>query len=207
MKTAVLDYDAGNLRSVESALRKSGADYYIVRKPEELASADNLIFPGVGEAKASMDVLLSRGLDEAIAQFAASGKPLLGICIGCQVALEYSEESDTKCLGIMPGKVFRFPDKKDFKVPHMGWNTVSHNGKGVFKGIADGSSFYFVHSYYPQVAQPQYALGETDYIVRFTCAFGRDNMVFTQFHPEKSGPNGLKFLSNFLALAKEGRIC
>jgi glutamine amidotransferase len=207
MKTAVLDYEGGNLRSVESALKCTGVDYFITRDVKKILESDALVFPGVGEARSAMDVLNSTGLGEAVVKFSQCGKPLLGICIGCQVALSHTEERDTDTLGLMEGFVKKFPHKPGFKVPQMGWNQVVHTGSKLFEGLEKDASFYFVHSYYPLVSDLKYALSMTDYIIDFTSSFGKDNMVFTQFHPEKSGPNGLKFLSNFFNLARKGKVC
>lgn len=196
--TGVVDYGAGNLRSVERALACIGAAYFTSDRPQELARADRLVFPGVGEARAAMEVLAARGLDEAIAAFVRSGRPLLGICIGAQVVLDASEERETPCLGLVAGKAVRFRTSPDLKVPHIGWNQVRQvAAHPLFAGIPDGACFYFVHSYYPRLADPGLAIGETDYGVRFASAFARGNLVAVQFHPEKSGSHGLRLLSNF----------
>ncbi|MEM5948354.1 imidazole glycerol phosphate synthase subunit HisH [Spirochaetia bacterium 38H-sp] len=197
----VVDYEAGNLKSVETALRELGVSYIISSEPETVLSAPRVIFPGVGEAGAAMNVLNKTGLDEALKSFFSSGKPFLGICIGCQLVLEHSEESDTDTLGIVPGRVVAFDSKMGLKVPHMGWNTVSRIAEHkIWDGIPSGSSFYFVHSFYPVPDVSVDALGKTDYGVSFTSAFCKDNLIAVQFHPEKSGPYGLKLLSNFFSL-------
>jgi len=197
----VVDYEAGNLKSVELALRHLGADFYVSKDPEKLITADRMIFPGVGEAFASMAVLGKTGLGDAVKEFAASGKPLLGICVGCQILFDFSEERNTDCLGIIPGKILEFSADMGLKVPHMGWNQVSHLGRHpVFNGIADDSSFYFVHSYYPHPEADGLEIGRTEYGIEFTSAVARDNVVATQFHPEKSGEIGLKLLGNFISL-------
>lgn len=194
----VVDYGAGNLRSVERALAHVGAAFFTTAKPEDLSRADRLVFPGVGEARAAMDVLRERGLDEAIVAFARSGRPLLGICIGAQVVLDRSEERDTPCLGLIAGEAVRFRTTAELKVPHIGWNQVRQTRPHpIFAGIPDRACFYFVHSYYPRVADAGLALGETDYGGPFTAAFARDNVVAVQFHPEKSGRQGLRLLANF----------
>ena len=201
MKIGVVDYEAGNLRSVETALFHLGADYTVSGNPETVLGSDRIIFPGVGEARAAMETLRSRGLDEALVEFAARGKLLLGICIGCQIALEHSEERDTKCLGLVPGRVKKFDAGKGYKVPHMGWNEVFRNRKDpLFDGIPQGSSFYFVHSYYPEAADAEYELCYTEYINRFSSCIRKDNVYAVQFHPEKSGIFGLRLLENFLGL-------
>lgn len=198
MKIGVVDYDAGNLRSVETALRYLGADFFISSRAEEILAADKIIFPGVGEARAAMDNLKKSSMDEALREAAGKGTPLLGICIGCQIILDHSEESDTDCLSLIPGKVIRF--QGDFKIPHMGWNQVlPRNPHPLFAGIPDDTSFYFVHSYYPQ-ADPEFVIAHTEYHVAFSSALQKENVLAVQFHPEKSGEYGLLLLNNFLKL-------
>jgi imidazole glycerol-phosphate synthase subunit HisH len=198
--TAVIDYGAGNLKSVENALRHLGARYLVTSKPAELAEAEGLIFPGVGEAAASMAELKRTGLDQALRDFLASGRKILGICIGCQVIFERSEERDTECLGIFPGIVRRFRSQSGLKIPHMGWNTVHFTrAHPVFQGIPQDSSFYFVHSYYPAPADPALIAARTDYGTPFASCVATRNFVAFQFHLEKSGPLGLMLLDNFLA--------
>lgn len=195
----VIDYGAGNLRSVETALRHLGAEFFVTPVPENLDRAGRLIFPGVGEAASAMKVLKSTGLGDAISRFFESGKPLLGICLGCQIVLEKSEERNTTCLGLVPGEVKKFPGGMGLKIPHMGWNTVTPtDDHPLWKGIHRGSSFYFVHSYYPENVGGDFVMAETEYGLSFSSAIRRDNLVATQFHPEKSGEVGLKLLSNFL---------
>jgi glutamine amidotransferase len=197
---AVVDYGAGNLKSVQRALSHVGAGFYTTDRPEDLGRGERLVFPGVGEARAAMDVLARKGLDEAIVEFVATGRPVLGICIGAQVVLERSEERNTPCLALVPGEAVRFRLPSELKVPHMGWNHVEHRGRHpLFSGIPEASCFYFVHSYYPRVADASCTVGETDYGLRFTSAFARESLVAVQFHPEKSGAKGLKLLANFLA--------
>jgi len=199
--TGVVDYQAGNLRSVETALRHLGADFIVSGSPEVLMQAEKLIFPGVGEARASMDVLRSTGLGDLILEFAASGKLLLGICIGAQILLQRSEEGDTECLGAIKGTVRRFPSDSGLKVPHMGWNQVTPLIKHpLFNGIPDETSFYFVHSYYPEVKESGNALCKTDYGITFTSGIYKENVMAVQFHPEKSGEPGLRLLNNFLEM-------
>ena len=198
--TVVLDYGAGNLKSVENALRFLGARYRVTSRPAELQDAEGLIFPGVGEAAASMAVLKRTGLDQGLRDFLLSGRKILGICIGCQVIFDRSEERDTGCLGLIPGTVRRFPRDLGVKVPHMGWNTVHFTREHpVFSGIPQDSSFYFVHSYYPEPAEDAVVAGRTDYGLSFASCIAWRNLVAFQFHLEKSGPLGLKLLSNFLS--------
>lgn len=195
----VVDYEAGNLKSVELALKHLGADFYISKDPKKLVNADRMIFPGVGEALSSMKVLERTGLGDAVKEFSASGKPLLGICVGCQILFDFSEERNTDCLGVFPGKILEFKADMGHKVPHMGWNQVNHRGRHeIFNGIAEDSCFYFVHSYYPSPALAELEIGRTEYGIEFTSAVARDNVVATQFHPEKSGEIGLKLLGNFI---------
>ncbi len=198
MKVGVVDYSAGNLRSVELALEHLSVNYVVSGDPGVLENMDRLVFPGVGEARSAMDVLKSLALDELILNFVRSGKPLLGICLGCQILMSASEERDTVCLDVFPGKVRRFPNRRGLKVPHMGWNQVYHrNRHPLFEGIPDGASFYFVHSYYVDPDNPDIEITDTEYGERFTSGLARDNVVAFQFHPEKSGKYGLKLLSNF----------
>ena len=194
----IVDYDAGNLTSVETALKEIDAEYRIGRYPEDLQGVDKLIFPGVGEASSAMSTLKQRGLDTFIKNFASSGKPLLAICIGYQILLDSSEEGDAECLGIIPGKVKLFPDNEGFKVPHMGWNQIRVTREHpLFNGIPEGASFYFVHSYYTSPAETENILTYTDYGITFASAASMGNITATQFHPEKSGPYGLRILENF----------
>jgi glutamine amidotransferase len=203
VRVAVIDYQAGNLRSVETALRHLGAEFRVTARPQEALEAERLLVPGVGEARAAMQVLDPAGLGQAVREFAASGRPVLGICLGAQVIFERSEERNTPCLGILPGEVRRFPPslrQAGLKVPHMGWNRVFQRGSGhpLLAGVPDGSWFYFVHSYYPQPAAPELVLAECEYGLRFAAGVGRGNLAAFQFHPEKSGAPGLRLLANFL---------
>lgn len=198
MTIGLIDYAAGNRTSVERALHFLGIEFRVAATPADLEGADKIIFPGVGEARAAMEVLIERELDRALEDAAAAGVPLLGICIGCQVALDRSEESDTECLGLIPGESKRFPRRRGLKVPQIGWNQVAHEGRHpIFTDIPDGSSFYFDHSYYPVLEDPRLEIGATEYGVTFSSAFARENVVAVQFHPEKSGRFGLKLLENF----------
>jgi glutamine amidotransferase len=199
----VVDYGAGNLSSVACAVRHLGWEPRITRDPEEVAAAARVIFPGVGAAGASMEHLRTLGLDRALRRVLERGRPVLGICIGCQVIFERSEEDGgVECLGVLRGNVarFRFAPGESQKVPHMGWNEVRFRGDHpVFRGIRPGSQFYFVHSYYPVPADPSVILGSADYgSVEFTAAVARGNLAAVQFHTEKSGPCGLRVLENFL---------
>jgi len=199
---AILDYNAGNLTSVQWALREVGVDSVITADPAVVSKADRLIFPGVGAAGAAMRGLAERKLDGVVKQFIASGKPYLGICIGCQVLLEKSDEDGgISCLGLFPGKVLRFQNTPGVKVPHMGWNQVRFARQHpVLEGIPEGAEFYFVHSYYPEPAEYKVVLAKTEYGgTDFSSMLARDNVVACQFHAEKSGPHGLRLLKNFCA--------
>jgi imidazole glycerol-phosphate synthase subunit HisH len=199
LKIGIVDYDAGNLKSVETALDFLGGSYFVSSDPDKLINSDKLIFPGVGEAKASMTILRSKGLDSLLADFYKKGNPLFGICLGCQIILDRSEESRTKCLGLIPGISKEFSHNMNLKIPHMGWNQVNPvKNHYIFNEIPDNSSFYFVHSYYPEPLSKDSTIAETEYGISFTSAFSVDNLVAVQFHPEKSGPFGLKMLSNFI---------
>jgi glutamine amidotransferase len=196
---AVLDYGAGNIKSVENALTHLGAEFFVTTDPKELLGASSMIFPGDGEATATMSVLSKTGLGEAVKSFFRSGKKLLGICIGCQVIFDRSEERDTPCLGIVEGIVSRFPRKAGLKVPHMGWNQVRFlQDHALLRNVPQGASFYFVHSYYPVPGAAAAVFAETEYDIVFPSAIVKDNLVAFQFHPEKSGPVGLRLLANYL---------
>jgi glutamine amidotransferase len=195
-----VDYEAGNLRSVELALLHLDIEYVVSKYPDELADVDRLVFPGVGEARSAMDVLERTGMARFLVDFAQSGRPLLGICLGFQILMTESEERETRCLDIFPGKVKLFERKPGLKIPHMGWNQAWHkNRHPVFKGIPDGASFYFVHSYYVETASNDIEIVTTDYGIDFTSGAARENVIAFQFHPEKSGKYGLRLLENFFA--------
>ena len=201
MKVGVVDYNAGNLRSVELALKFLSIDYVTSADPALLYTVDKLIFPGVGEARSAMEILSSSGLGDLILDFHKSGKPLLGICLGCQILMTASEERNTECLDVFPGTVRRFASGRGLKVPHMGWNQVYHRGRHpIFEGIPDGASFYFVHSYFVDPDTTEIEIADTDYGIRFTSGVAAGNVTAFQFHPEKSGKYGLKLLSNFLKM-------
>ncbi len=200
MSVAILDYDAGNLRSVETAFTHIGAEHSVIRDPEDVVTAERLVVPGVGDARAAMETLRSRGLDTAIHEFVRTGRPLLGICLGSQIVLDRSEENDAACLGLIPGETVAIPPGPGRKIPHMGWNTVQLlQDHAIFSGIDGGSSFYFVHSYVPRPADPEQVLAICEYGETFAAVVGRDNVVASQFHPEKSARTGLRMLSNFLS--------
>lgn len=192
----IIDYNAGNLRSVQNALQNLGASYIVTSSPTVLAKASKVIFPGVGAAGAAMTVLRKFNLDIAIKALTV---PTLGICLGMQLLFEKCDEDNTQAIGIFQGTVARFDEKKGIKVPHMGWNRVKTVGKSpLLKGITDESSFYFVHSYAAPVTDD--TIGITLYGRPFAAAVQKKNFYGTQFHPEKSGENGMSLLRNFLAL-------
>jgi glutamine amidotransferase len=200
--TAIVDYGAGNLTSVKLAFSTLEADAEITSSPERIRSAERVVFPGVGAAGSAMTTLRELGLVDTLRAVVDSGTPFLGICLGTQIVFESSEEDEgTDCIGIIPGTVRRFQPTSPYdKIPQMGWNAVSQvTAHPVFEGIADESEFYFVHSYYPDPAQPELVIGRTDYAgTAFASVTARDNLVATQFHPEKSGRVGLQLLRNFI---------
>lgn len=199
MRIAIIDYEAGNLTSVQRALRHLGIDAEVTPDPEAVAAADRVIFPGVGAAGSCMGTLRRSGLGQALSDVVRRGRPVLGICVGMQLLFEHSaEDGGTPCLGILPGTVVRFPKgDRQIKVPHMGWNSVEHDGDALFAGIDSGSRFYFVHSYYCAPASSVRVSAKSEHGLRFACAVRQDNLAAVQFHPEKSGEIGLRMLANF----------
>lgn len=196
MKVAVVKYNAGNIRSVDYALKRLGVEAVITADKEELQSADKVIFPGVGEAETTMNHLKATGLDELIKNLR---QPVFGICLGMQLMCRYSEEGEVDCLNIFDVDVKRFvPQKHEDKVPHMGWNTIGKTNSKLFEGFTEEEFVYFVHSFYVPVNE--YTAAVTDYIQPFSAALHKDNYYATQFHPEKSGGVGERILRNFLEL-------
>lgn len=207
MTIAVIDYEMGNLRSVQKALEHVGADAVVTRDPEVIMGAAAAVLPGVGAFGACMDNLKRHGLVEPVKIFAASGRPFLGICVGMQILFEESEEYGPVCgLGILPGKIVRFtadPEGKR-KVPQMGWNALTIRKRAPhLAGVKDGAQVYFVHSYYPVPADESVVATTTEYGVTFASSVWADNVFATQFHPEKSQAVGLTILANFAGLAGE----
>jgi glutamine amidotransferase len=192
---AIIDYDTGNLRSVENALGRLGAEYVVTADHETIRRAERVVLPGVGEASSAMAKLRARRLDTLIPTLT---QPVLGICIGLQLMCLASEENDTECMGIFDAHVRRFVPSPTLKVPHMGWNRIEKLQGGLFAGIDEGSSVYYVHSYAPELCRQ--TIATTDYGGAFSAAIGRDNFFGTQFHPEKSGAIGQQILKNFLEL-------
>jgi glutamine amidotransferase len=204
----IVDYDGGNLRSVKRACDAIGAESLFTRDPEQVARADKLIVPGVGNAKSAMATLEQSGLSQAIARAFKRGVPILGICVGAQLILDRSEEGDVACLGFISGNTrkLRPPAEARLKIPHMGWNEVRvEQPHPLLTGIHAGDEFYFVHSYFPDPDDKSAVYATSEHGVRFSCAVGRDNLFATQFHPEKSGQVGLALLERFAAW--NGALC
>lgn len=199
---AIVDYDAGNIKSVEKALQYLSEEPVVTRDQELLLKADKVIVPGVGAFGDAMQKMHQYGLVEVLRTIAEKGTPLLGICLGLQLFFESSEETEgVRGLSVLHGKIVRIPDKEGYKIPHMGWNSISVNpASRLLKGIEDGSYVYFVHSYYLQAAHEEDVAAKTEYVVNIHAAAERRNVFATQFHPEKSGEVGLKILKNFIEL-------
>lgn len=196
MKVAIIKYNAGNVCSVDYALRRLGVEPLITADEAELRSADKIIFPGVGEAETTMCFLQGNGMDQLIKELR---QPLLGICLGMQLMCRHSEEGNVDCLGIFDVDVKRFvPRRHEDKIPHMGWNTITQTDSELFRGFTREEFVYFVHSFYVPVNDC--TIAQTDYIHPFSAALHKDNYYATQFHPEKSGSVGERILQNFLDL-------
>ena len=198
---AIIDYGAGNLRSVTNAIRRLGHQPKITNVSDEILGAQAVILPGVGAAADTMVNLQSLGLVSPIRRFIAGGRPFLGVCIGLQILFNGTEEGGWhECLDIIPGLVRKLPAK--LKIPHMGWNQVKQKiSHPIFEGIPDEANFYFVHSYYVDPEDNSMIVGETEYGVNLCSVLARGNLVATQFHPEKSGEFGLKLYNNFIKMA------
>ena len=195
----IVDYDAGNLRSVQRACDEVGLTATISDDPKTIRRADRIIFPGVGAAGSAMRSIRKSGVDVALRGAFQDGVPILGICLGLQISLEFSEEDNQTTLGFLPGNVCRFQlDAPDLKIPHMGWNEVEVRRRHpLLEGIEKGDEFYFVHSFFPMPRNPATVYALTQYESEFCCAAGLDNFFGTQFHPEKSGRVGLGLLGRF----------
>lgn len=218
---AILDYKAGNQTSVLRAFESLGIEAQITDNNETLLSADGVIFPGVGAASQAMERLKSMGQDFLLAQIVAKKIPLLGICLGCQILLDFSEEGDTKTLGIIEGKCRKFPYtwqediatgegdfiQENIRIPHMGWNSIEIEQESILlKGIKSGDIVYFVHSYYPDPKEKSMVIASSTYGEKFCAMFGQDGLWAIQFHPEKSGKVGLQILKNFYEYACNNKI-
>ncbi len=195
----IIEYRAGNIRSVERACAEIGVRAEISNDPRKTLGAESIIFPGVGAAPSAMAVLREAGLDTALRQAFRDGVPILGICLGAQIVLDRSEEGDQECLGLIPGATVRFrPPDRSLKVPHMGWNEVTATQPHpLLDGLREGDEFYFIHSYYPRPASDENVYAVTEHGGVFCAALGAGNLFATQFHPEKSGRLGLKLLERF----------
>ena len=207
----IVDYNAGNITSVERALKNLGIDYILSKKPEELSDCDKLIFPGVGDAAYAMTQLKETGFDVFLKNWVKTEKPLLGICLGSQIIFDFSEEGNTQCLGLIKGKIRHFENllsvtqKSEIKIPHMGWNNIQlkNGGSEILSDIPDNSDFYFVHSYVICPEQDSVIKAYSDYGIEVPAVVQSGSVVACQFHPEKSGEAGLRILKNFCG----GTIC
>ena len=199
---AIIDYDAGNIKSVEKAFNHFGCGVFVTRDAKEILASDKVILPGVGSFGDAMNQLEKYDLIGVIKDFAATGKPFLGICLGLQLLFEESEESPgVSGLSLLKGKILRFPDKEGFKIPQIGWNSLELKNKGrLFKGIEDGSFVYFVHSYYLKAEDPSIVTATSQYAARVDASVESGNIFACQFHPEKSSDVGLAMIKNFIDL-------
>ena len=197
MKIAIIKYNAGNVQSVLFALKRLNVEPVLTDEPEIIQEADKVIFPGVGEASSTMKYLKERELDTLICQLK---QPVLGICLGMQLLCEYSQEGDTKCLGVFPQNVLRFipPKGEKYKIPQIGWNNLYNTRGKLFENTGENPFMYFVHSYYVETGQ--YTAAMADYIIPFSAALQKDNFYATQFHPEKSSRVGERLLKNFISI-------
>ncbi|MDO5488043.1 MAG: imidazole glycerol phosphate synthase subunit HisH [Rikenellaceae bacterium] len=192
---AIVDYKMGNLRSVENALKRLGAEFCVTSEEEVIRAADRVLLPGVGNAAEAMENLRNANLVEVIRSLR---RPVLGICVGMQVMCRHSEEGDVECLNIFDARVRRFTPSAELKVPHMGWNRIGNLESKLFRGLDGGSYVYFVHSYYPELCPDTIATSQHG--VMFSAALKYENFYGTQFHPEKSGDVGERIIENFLKL-------
>ena len=202
---AIIDYGAGNLHSVANAIKKVGYDPVVTNDPGEVLNAAIVILPGVGAAADTMNSLEELGMTSAIRQLIQEGRPLFSVCVGLQILLSETEEGGWhKCLGVIPGIVRKLPP--GIKIPHMGWNQVKQRlTHPVFEDIPDEANFYFVHSFYAEPEDMSVVAGTTSYGVSICSMIIKDNLIATQFHPEKSGEHGLRMYANFLKIALGGR--
>lgn len=202
---AMIDYDAGNIKSVEKALLSLGQEAEVTGNPERILKADKVILPGVGAFGDAMENLRRSGLDEVIRQVAAKGTPFLGICLGLQLLFERSDEAPGVAgLGVLEGEILRIPDQEGLKIPHMGWNSLHLENDGrLFRGIEEQSYVYFVHSYYLKAKDESIVKASTEYSAHIHASVEKENVFACQFHPEKSSNVGLKILKNFVELNRE----
>ena len=202
---AIIDYDAGNIKSVEKAIQFLGKDAVITRNPEEILSATHVILPGVGAFGDAMEKLHNYGLIPVIHEVVKRNIPFIGICLGLQLLFERSEETPgVEGLGILKGEIKRIPDKEDLKIPHIGWNSLKYPNIGrLYEGIPEDSYVYFVHSYYLDAEDKDIVVATTEYGTKIHASVEKDNVFACQFHPEKSSSVGLKILENFLNVSKE----
>ncbi|MGE0103499.1 MAG: imidazole glycerol phosphate synthase subunit HisH [Blastocatellales bacterium] len=203
MNVAIIDYGIGNLRSVEKAFTSQGIEAVVTRDEKTLRAADKLVLLGVGAFGYAMESLRKLGFDELVIEAAGAGKPLIGLCVGLQMMFDEGHEFGVhKGLGLLPGRVIKFPD--GVRIPHVGWNEVEYRDRSgdlpIFDGLQDRSFYYFVHSYYVEATAEDSIIGETEYGIRFPSICGRENVIGVQFHPEKSQATGLRLLRNFAML-------
>ena len=204
---AIIDYDAGNIKSVEKAIQFLGEDVIITRNPAEILNASGVILPGVGSFGDAMDKLHKYNLIPVIHEVVKRKIPFLGICLGLQLLFEKSDESPgIEGLGILKGEIKRIPDKEGLKIPHIGWNSLKFPNEGrLYEGISEDSYVYFVHSYYLEAKENSIVVATTDYGTLIHASVEKDNVFACQFHPEKSSSVGLKILENFLKVSKEDK--
>ncbi|MGN0377831.1 MAG: imidazole glycerol phosphate synthase subunit HisH [Suilimivivens sp.] len=203
--TAIIDYDAGNIRSVEKALQALSDEAVVTRDRDTILKADRVILPGVGAFGDAMDKIRGYGLEEVIREVVANKTPFLGICLGLQLLFERSDESDGAIgLGLLKGEILRIPDAPGLKIPHIGWNSLTYPNKGkLFQGIPENSYVYFVHSYYLKASDESIVTAATEYGTTIHASVEKDNIFACQFHPEKSSEVGLTILKNFIAMKRE----
>lgn len=205
--TAIIDYDAGNIKSVEKALLFLGEQVCVTREREKILSADRVILPGVGSFGKAMERIRSYGMEDVIKEIVSRGTPFLGICLGLQLLFERSEECEGVAgLGILRGEIIRIPEKEGGKVPQIGWNSLRYPRKGrLFEGVAEESYVYFVHSYYLKAGEENIVTATAEYNTLIHASVEKGNVFACQFHPEKSSETGLKILRNFIEIQKEGK--
>lgn len=204
---AIIDYDAGNIKSVEKAIQFLGEEAVITRNPDEILRASSVILPGVGAFGDAMEKLHNYSLVPVIHEVVKRQIPFLGICLGLQLLFEKSEETPgVEGLGILKGEIKRIPDKDELKIPHIGWNSLQYPNQGrLYEGIPEESYVYFVHSYYLNAKEPEIVVASTDYGTNIHASVEKGNVFACQFHPEKSSSVGLKILENFLKISREGK--